>query len=103
MATIGIILMCVNTLRQVIINHKQIKLLIADGYMEVDGLKKRSITYKGILFNENSGYEQRFIAQANQMAYQTLALWLTATGTGLAGLYGLKELSVWFYHLCGCH
>jgi hypothetical protein len=62
-----------------------------------------TLMLKGKLFIQNGGYTQQLKDKIISRHLQSLALWVTAVGTGLAGLYGfyllMKALLSYF---CAC-
>lgn len=61
------------------------------------------IIFKGKVFIENGGYTQKEKIVKREIFRQTLAIWITAIGTGLAGIYGLFEILKWLGKtLCFC-
>jgi hypothetical protein len=59
------------------------------------------ITGKGIIFIENGGYIQQKKESNRHKKIENLHRFVLTTGTGLAGLYGLKEILVFLHmHFC---
>ena len=59
---------------------------------------KYLVTLEGIIFIESGGYVQKRKNEIRTSFLQTLAIWVTAIGTGLAGIYALIQLMKMF---CG--
>jgi hypothetical protein len=51
------------------------------------------ISFDGMIYHEQGGYTEDNRRKTKAATLQTLAIWVTAVGTALAGLYGLYELA----------
>ena len=69
--------------------------LVNDGYLSFTGSEYK-LTWEGRCFEGYVKQEQR---QSKTSTLQTLAIWVTAIGTGLGGLYVIGKFLLW---LCGC-
>ncbi|MEJ7827581.1 MAG: hypothetical protein WKF91_05280 [Segetibacter sp.] len=91
--------------------HPIINQLLKDGYLDTHTLKPPEsmrefvsdtvsyyLSFMGEIFYEQGGYknaEKRKTISAN---LQSLATWVIAIGTGLAGIYGLYEMIKSIFH-----
>lgn len=96
------------------LNHQYLKelmgILADDKYVIVEytdtvlkKLLKCEITLKGKMFILKDGYVQQLKDASSERTFQTLALWISAIGTGLAGIYVLWEMlkAVLRFFYCG--
>lgn len=75
------------------------KKLTNEGYIEKLPSGITIITLDGLLFISNGGYTQKIKDIKAERFRQTLATWMTAIGTALAGIYGLVEMAKWLYRI----
>ncbi len=68
--------------------------LIKNDVLDTKDRKIYGLTVKGMLFE---GYVNRKKKEARTETLQMLAIWVTAIGTGLSGLYVLAKFILWLY------
>lgn len=64
---------------------------------------KLELTIKGKFFILGGGYTGEIKKEARKDLLQTLAIWITAIGTGLGGIYVIGKAIIWLYSLFKCN
>lgn len=73
-----------------------------DGFIKTSIIESsvKTVTIKGLIFE---GYVNNSKSESMRFLLLQVSTWMTAVGTGLAGVYGLFEMVKWAYHhFCGC-